>query len=164
LAVGACSYDTAARTQGGKAQRLPLLARIADGDFQRLDAAAFGVGSPFGRLVHGRGSGGTPLKAQRHGSPPSRSKGFDYQMPGKNDRCLSQRDSGIDANLVLSHSDSPSISGADMAPDPLPASLEAGSAVRVLLPGELLFRQGDPTAAIYKVESGSAASDPSHRR
>jgi CRP-like cAMP-binding protein len=51
-----------------------------------------------------------------------------------------------------------------MAPDPLPASLEAGSAVRVLLSGELLFRQGDPTAAIYKVESGSAGSDPSHRR
>jgi CRP-like cAMP-binding protein len=41
-----------------------------------------------------------------------------------------------------------------MAPDPLPASLEAGSTVRVLAPGDLLFRQGDPAAAIYKVESG----------
>jgi hypothetical protein len=36
----------------------------------------------------------------------------------------------------------------------LPPSLESGSAVRVLAPGELLFRQGDPAAAIYKVESG----------
>lgn len=33
-------------------------------------------------------------------------------------------------------------------------SLEAGSAVRVLAPGELLFRQGDSASAIYKVESG----------
>src|ERR1700751_3318545 len=41
-----------------------------------------------------------------------------------------------------------------MPPDSLPASLESGSAVRVLAPGELLFRQGDPAAAIYKVESG----------
>jgi CRP-like cAMP-binding protein len=41
-----------------------------------------------------------------------------------------------------------------MAPDPLPEPLEAGSAVRVLAPGELLFRQGDRAAAIYKVESG----------
>jgi len=41
-----------------------------------------------------------------------------------------------------------------MSPNPLPASLEAGSAVRVLAPGELLFRQGDPAVAIYKVESG----------
>ena len=41
-----------------------------------------------------------------------------------------------------------------MPPDPLPASLESGSTVRVLAPGELLFRQGDPAAAIYKVESG----------
>jgi CRP/FNR family transcriptional regulator, dissimilatory nitrate respiration regulator len=38
--------------------------------------------------------------------------------------------------------------------DALPASLEAGSTVRVLVPGDLLFRQGDPAAAIYKVESG----------
>jgi CRP/FNR family transcriptional regulator, dissimilatory nitrate respiration regulator len=38
--------------------------------------------------------------------------------------------------------------------DPLPTSLEAGSTVRVLAPGEPLFRQGDPAAAIYKVESG----------
>jgi hypothetical protein len=38
--------------------------------------------------------------------------------------------------------------------DALPASLEAGSTVRVLAPGDLLFRQGDPAAAIYKVESG----------
>src|SRR6516165_10908913 len=41
-----------------------------------------------------------------------------------------------------------------MSADPLPPSLEAGSVVRVLAPGELLFRQGDPAAAIYKVESG----------
>ena len=41
-----------------------------------------------------------------------------------------------------------------MSPNPLPASLEAGSAVRVLAPRELLFRQGDPAVAIYKVESG----------
>jgi CRP/FNR family transcriptional regulator, dissimilatory nitrate respiration regulator len=41
-----------------------------------------------------------------------------------------------------------------MPPDPLPASLESGSTVRVLAPGELLFRQGNPAAAIYKVESG----------
>jgi CRP-like cAMP-binding protein len=41
-----------------------------------------------------------------------------------------------------------------MPPDPLPGPLEAGSVVRVLAPGELLFRQGDPAAAIYKVESG----------
>jgi CRP/FNR family transcriptional regulator, dissimilatory nitrate respiration regulator len=39
-------------------------------------------------------------------------------------------------------------------PDSLPGSLEAGSTVRVLAPGDLLFRQGDPAAAIYKVESG----------
>ena len=38
--------------------------------------------------------------------------------------------------------------------DALPPSLEAGSAVRVLAPGKLLFRQGDRAAAIYKVESG----------
>ena len=41
-----------------------------------------------------------------------------------------------------------------MFPDALPPSLEAGSIVRVLSPGELLFRQGDRAAAIYKVESG----------
>ena len=41
-----------------------------------------------------------------------------------------------------------------MPPDPLPASLEAESVVRVLGSGDLLFRQGDPAAAIYKVESG----------
>ena len=41
-----------------------------------------------------------------------------------------------------------------MSPDALPLSLGAGSAVRVLAPGELLFRQGDRAAAIYKVESG----------
>ena len=41
-----------------------------------------------------------------------------------------------------------------MASDPLAASLEAGSTIRFLAPGELLFRQGDPAAAIYKVESG----------
>jgi CRP/FNR family transcriptional regulator, dissimilatory nitrate respiration regulator len=36
----------------------------------------------------------------------------------------------------------------------LPSSLEDGSTVRVLSPGELLFRQGDPAAAIYNVENG----------
>jgi CRP-like cAMP-binding protein len=41
-----------------------------------------------------------------------------------------------------------------MLPDPLPASLEAGSTIRALAPGELLFRQGDLAAAIYKVEGG----------
>jgi CRP/FNR family transcriptional regulator, dissimilatory nitrate respiration regulator len=38
--------------------------------------------------------------------------------------------------------------------DALPPSLEAGSVVRFLAPGDQLFRQGDPAAAIYKVESG----------
>src|SRR6516164_5653132 len=41
-----------------------------------------------------------------------------------------------------------------MSPDALPPTLEAGSVVRVLAPGELLFRQGDRAAAIYKIESG----------
>ncbi len=41
-----------------------------------------------------------------------------------------------------------------MAADPLPAPLEAGTSVRVLAPGDLLFRQGDQATAIYKVESG----------
>src|SRR5215472_15751356 len=41
-----------------------------------------------------------------------------------------------------------------MSPDTLPSSLEAESIGRVLASGELLFRQGDPAAAIYKVESG----------
>ena len=41
-----------------------------------------------------------------------------------------------------------------MATDSLPASLEAGTSVRVLAPGDLLFRQGDQAVAIYKVESG----------
>ena len=41
-----------------------------------------------------------------------------------------------------------------LSPDSLPPSIEAGSVVRTLAPGELLFRQGDPAAAIYKVESG----------
>jgi CRP/FNR family transcriptional regulator, dissimilatory nitrate respiration regulator len=36
----------------------------------------------------------------------------------------------------------------------LPPSLEAASVVRVLASGDTLFRQGDPAAAIYKVESG----------
>src|SRR5437660_12776664 len=40
-----------------------------------------------------------------------------------------------------------------MSPDALPPSLEVRSVVRVLAPGELLFRQGDRAAAIYKVES-----------
>lgn len=38
--------------------------------------------------------------------------------------------------------------------DRLPLSLEAGSVVRVLAPGEHVFRQGDRATAIYKVESG----------
>jgi CRP-like cAMP-binding protein len=38
--------------------------------------------------------------------------------------------------------------------DALPRSLEAGSVVRDLAAGEILFRQGDRAAAIYKVESG----------
>jgi CRP-like cAMP-binding protein len=41
-----------------------------------------------------------------------------------------------------------------MSPDRLPAFLDAGTTVRVLAAGELLFRQGDPATAIYKVESG----------
>ena len=41
-----------------------------------------------------------------------------------------------------------------IAPGLLPSSFQAGSTVRVLAPGDLLFRQGDPAAAIYKVESG----------
>ena len=41
-----------------------------------------------------------------------------------------------------------------LPPDALPPSLEAGSVVRVLAAGELLFQQGDRAAAIYEVESG----------
>jgi CRP/FNR family transcriptional regulator, dissimilatory nitrate respiration regulator len=41
-----------------------------------------------------------------------------------------------------------------MPPDTLPTSLQAGSVVRVLAPGDLLFGQGDRALAIYKVESG----------
>jgi CRP/FNR family transcriptional regulator, dissimilatory nitrate respiration regulator len=41
-----------------------------------------------------------------------------------------------------------------MVADPLPVSLEAGSVVRVLEARELLFQQGDRTAAIYKIEIG----------
>jgi CRP-like cAMP-binding protein len=40
-----------------------------------------------------------------------------------------------------------------MVADPLSVSLEAGSVVRVLEARELLFQQGDRTAAIYEVES-----------
>jgi CRP-like cAMP-binding protein len=47
-----------------------------------------------------------------------------------------------------------STTAVDMPPDPLPTSLESGSTVRVLAAGELLFRQGDPAVAIYKIESG----------
>jgi CRP/FNR family transcriptional regulator, dissimilatory nitrate respiration regulator len=36
----------------------------------------------------------------------------------------------------------------------LPPPIEAGSVIRVLAQGELLFRQGHRAAAIYKVESG----------
>jgi CRP-like cAMP-binding protein len=39
-------------------------------------------------------------------------------------------------------------------PDALPLSLEAGSVVRNLAAGEVLFKQGDRATAIYKVESG----------
>lgn len=42
----------------------------------------------------------------------------------------------------------------DMALDELPPSLEAGSVIRDLAPGELLFQQGDRATAIYKIESG----------
>jgi CRP/FNR family transcriptional regulator, dissimilatory nitrate respiration regulator len=38
--------------------------------------------------------------------------------------------------------------------DPLPPALEAGSVTRDLAAGEVLFKQGDRAAAIYKVESG----------
>ena len=41
-----------------------------------------------------------------------------------------------------------------MSPDNLPPSLEAGSVLRELAAGEILFEQGDRAAAIYKVESG----------
>jgi CRP/FNR family transcriptional regulator, dissimilatory nitrate respiration regulator len=41
-----------------------------------------------------------------------------------------------------------------MASDGLPPSLEAISAVRELTAGDLLFRQGDPAAAVYGVERG----------
>lgn len=41
-----------------------------------------------------------------------------------------------------------------MSPDDLPPSLEAGSVIRELAAGEVLFEQGDRAAAIYKVESG----------
>jgi CRP-like cAMP-binding protein len=40
------------------------------------------------------------------------------------------------------------------SPKPLPTLIEADSTIRVLAPGDLLFRQGDPATAIYKVESG----------
>ena len=46
------------------------------------------------------------------------------------------------------------IAAADSSLDALPPTLEAGSVVRVFAPGELLFRQGGPAAAIYMVESG----------
>jgi CRP-like cAMP-binding protein len=41
-----------------------------------------------------------------------------------------------------------------IAPGLLPSSFEAASTIRSLAPGELLFRQGETAAAIYKVESG----------
>jgi len=41
-----------------------------------------------------------------------------------------------------------------MSPADLPLSLEAGSVIRELGAGEVLFEQGDRAAAIYKVESG----------
>ena len=48
----------------------------------------------------------------------------------------------------------PRRTGAVTSPDALPPSLEAESVIRVLAPGELLFRQCDRAAAIYKVENG----------
>jgi CRP-like cAMP-binding protein len=51
-----------------------------------------------------------------------------------------------------------------MAPDGLPPSLEAASAVRELAADELLFRQGDPAAAIYRVENGRLRLIPAHCR
>ena len=50
--------------------------------------------------------------------------------------------------------DQPVASASIMSPDSLPAALEARSTIRVLAAGELLFRQGDRAAAIYRVESG----------
>ena len=38
--------------------------------------------------------------------------------------------------------------------DALPRSLDAGSTIRQLTDGEVLFRQGDSASAIYRVESG----------
>jgi CRP-like cAMP-binding protein len=43
---------------------------------------------------------------------------------------------------------------AESPADALPPSLEAGSVVRDLSAGEILFRQGDRAAAIYRIESG----------
>ena len=43
---------------------------------------------------------------------------------------------------------------AESPAEALPRSLEAGSVVRDLAAGEVLFRQGDRAAAIYRVESG----------
>jgi CRP-like cAMP-binding protein len=40
------------------------------------------------------------------------------------------------------------------AHEEMPTSLEAGSVIRDLAPGEFLFEQGDRAVAIYKVESG----------
>ncbi|SRR6266571_1393036 len=54
----------------------------------------------------------------------------------------------------ISTGDPSNPSGPVMSPDALPPSLEAGSVVRVLGPGEVLFRQGDRAAAVYKVECG----------
>jgi CRP/FNR family transcriptional regulator, dissimilatory nitrate respiration regulator len=42
-----------------------------------------------------------------------------------------------------------------MTLDELHPSLEAGSIVREVAVGELLFKQGDPAVAIYRVETGS---------
>ena len=41
-----------------------------------------------------------------------------------------------------------------MTRDRLPPALESGSSIRELAPGELLFNQGDPATAIYRVETG----------
>ena len=51
-----------------------------------------------------------------------------------------------------------------MSPADLPLSLEAGSVIRELGAGEVLFEQGDRAAAIYKVETRSASASQTHGR
>ena len=52
---------------------------------------------------------------------------------------------------------------AESPADALPRSLEAGSVVRDLAAGEVLFRQGDRAAAIYQVDSGRLRPGAPHR-